>query len=522
MVTLVGWDDSYEKENFSASSNVTSDGAWIAKNSWGTKWGDNGYFYISYQDPSLLALITTEASIETVYPNNYFYDGSSLDLISVLPAGGSVANIYSVKADQTKAEILGEVTSYIASGDTTFTIEVYTDLKDLTDPCSGVLAAKLENVYQKYGGIFTRKIPETLLLPGTSYSVVLTAKPESKTLSIIVEASQNVSGQIVSEADIRPGQSFYREAGQEWTDLADGSPVRNKETGEIERKTPGCMRLKAHTRTISPELYLSETELSMYAGESSDVTVTLTPEIFEGKSFTVTSNHPEIAAAEITDSHILRVTANAPGTAVLTCKSVSVPGLSKTITVKVSLAAVQCKAKAKSGCVNTISWNKISGAGGYYVYRKVYGKTWKRIAVIEKPSVVTYKDKDAEALTKYEYCVRAYRMVNQNIYKGDFIASDPVVTSPACQKIKTLTSVSGGIKLTWTPQKKASGYQIYRKTRSGKWILLKDLTKGTKNTFTDKTAKKNILYYYSVRAYVKQPDGSKLAGSYKAKSGLRM
>ena len=39
-VTIVGWDDSYKKENFLPASKVTSDGAWIVKNSWGPDFGD--------------------------------------------------------------------------------------------------------------------------------------------------------------------------------------------------------------------------------------------------------------------------------------------------------------------------------------------------------------------------------------------------------------------------------------------------------------------------------------------------
>lgn len=47
-VSIVGWDDNYPKENFVIQPK--NDGAYIVQNSWGTDWGDKGYYYVSYDD----------------------------------------------------------------------------------------------------------------------------------------------------------------------------------------------------------------------------------------------------------------------------------------------------------------------------------------------------------------------------------------------------------------------------------------------------------------------------------------
>ena len=47
-VDIVGWDDAYSRDNF--STRPPGNGAFIARNSWGTNWGKAGYFYVSYYD----------------------------------------------------------------------------------------------------------------------------------------------------------------------------------------------------------------------------------------------------------------------------------------------------------------------------------------------------------------------------------------------------------------------------------------------------------------------------------------
>lgn len=76
-VAIIGWDDEYSsKDNFEESNRPANDGAWIAKNSYGTEIGDEGFIYISYEDANVYRQLTgiLNAQTEISYENIYQYD----------------------------------------------------------------------------------------------------------------------------------------------------------------------------------------------------------------------------------------------------------------------------------------------------------------------------------------------------------------------------------------------------------------------------------------------------------------
>ena len=74
LVTIVGWDDNYAKENFNASCRPTNNGAWLIQNSYGAGF-NGGYYYISYEDVMVERQNTGIVTIkDRDYKNLYQYD----------------------------------------------------------------------------------------------------------------------------------------------------------------------------------------------------------------------------------------------------------------------------------------------------------------------------------------------------------------------------------------------------------------------------------------------------------------
>ncbi len=72
---------------------------------------------------------------------------------------------------------------------------------------------------------------------------------------------------------------------------------------------------------------------------------------------------------------------------------------------------------SKSGI--TVTWDKVAGSSGYYVYRKTENSTWTRIAVVKGVNNLGYLDKTAKKGTTYTYTVRAvYGNTLSSYYSG--------------------------------------------------------------------------------------------------------
>ena len=65
-VVILGWDDGYPAGSFASDPGM--DGAFICQNSWGSSFGEEGIFYVSYADPNLGRTALSFADIRTPDP----------------------------------------------------------------------------------------------------------------------------------------------------------------------------------------------------------------------------------------------------------------------------------------------------------------------------------------------------------------------------------------------------------------------------------------------------------------------
>lgn len=150
----------------------------------------------------------------------------------------------------------------------------------------------------------------------------------------------------------------------------------------------------------------------------------------------------------------------------------------------------------------SLSWNKVSGAKGYQIWRstKKSGK-YTLLKTIKKGKTVSCSNIKHPDGKTYYYKIRAYTTGanGQNVY-GSYSAVKQAL--PKAPKLRIKKNSSRKVTLSWNKVARADGYYIYSSTsKSGKYTCVKTVNNVTQASITGKGAAK---YYYKICAFETQ------------------
>ena len=265
-IAIVGWDDNKVTQ-------APLPGAWICKNSWGSGWGNSGFFWISYYDkhcghhPEMGAISFQEVDLFD-YDHVYYHDYHGWR--DTKPSTTEAFNAFTAQAN----DILQSVSFFTAVNDVDYTVTIYNTYTggELQDPLASMSG------HFNYTGFHTVDLPSPAnLVQDDEFYIYLQLSsggmPYDRTSDVPVLLGAHYRTIVGSTAN--PGESFYKENGI-WKDFYNyNDPSGYQNTGNF------CIKglsVTAHSIKVGSIQILDPTGNNngrLDPGETVDISVTL-------------------------------------------------------------------------------------------------------------------------------------------------------------------------------------------------------------------------------------------------------
>ncbi len=208
-VVIVGWDDDFPKENFTIQPE--KDGAFLCKNSWGESFGEDGYFYISYEDTVVGTNNVVYTKVAPVTNYDHIYQTDELGWVGQIGYGKEYAwfaNVYEAKGK----ERLKAVSFYATMPKTSY--EVYV-VPQFQSEVSFANKRKVAEGFVKEAGYYTVNFSDSIKLKkGQKYGVVVYISSSNTTQPVAVEYEKDVHTSTFSTGE---GEGYISLYGDDWT-----------------------------------------------------------------------------------------------------------------------------------------------------------------------------------------------------------------------------------------------------------------------------------------------------------------
>lgn len=207
-IVIIGWDDNFSRTNF--STQPEGDGAFICQNSWGSSFGEDGIFYISYYDSNIGMHSISYTKIEK--PDNYssIYQSDLCGWVGQLGYNKNsiyASNVYRAKANE-RLEAAGFYATEAGTRYEVYAVSRYTGPDSLSKGRM-VASGSFENA-----GYYTVPFDHPLnLTDNAEFAIVVHLIIPEGTKPLAVEFA---SSDFTQTVDLKDGQGYISPDGLAW------------------------------------------------------------------------------------------------------------------------------------------------------------------------------------------------------------------------------------------------------------------------------------------------------------------
>lgn len=149
-----------------------------------------------------------------------------------------------------------------------------------------------------------------------------------------------------------------------------------------------------------------------------------------------------------------------------------------------------------------LSWKKVGSADGYNIYR-IAGDDYEKVGQVEKNDELKISINNLEPCTKYDFCIKAYKISGKKMYESKKETTTQACTLPTQQEITAVAQAGGSVLISWQTVETASGYDIeYSQNDDFSESLQKNISDFEQSELQIEDLSIDTDYFFKARTFV--------------------